>query len=179
MLDERAYIIIQKIMERPFIEKQNLQEQTKLTQRQIDYSLEKINSWLESHKKKPIEINSYNQISVDYETRELLINEVSNTIPVDEYVLSSEERMQYMFLYLFINIDYLSINHFIDALKVGKTTIMSDLKALTSKLQRMGISLEYNRKQGYHLVGDESEIRYLGLKLIVKELNTNNNTSVA
>lgn len=64
MLDERSYLIIQKIMERPFIEKQNLQEQTKLTQRQIDYSLEKINSWLASHHKKPIEINSYNQISV-------------------------------------------------------------------------------------------------------------------
>ncbi|AYV71521.1 BglG family transcription antiterminator [Bacillus sp. PK3-056] len=178
MLDERSYLIIQKIMERPFIEKQNLQEQTKLTQRQIDYSLEKINSWLASHHKKPIEINSYNQISVDYETRELLINEVSNTIPVDEYVLSSEERIQYMFLYLFINIEYLSINHFIDALKVGKTTIMGDLKALAAKLQHRGISLGYNRKQGYHLVGTESEIRYLGLKLIVKELNTNNNTKL-
>lgn len=178
MLDERAYIIIQKILERPFIEKKELIRQNNLTQRQIDYSLDKINGWLHSNSYKPIIFNNHDQLTVDYTTKEMLIKEISERLPGKEYVLNSQERMKYLFFLLFINSDYLSMNHLIDALQVGKTTVMSDLKILTSNLKDYHISLEYNRKNGYHLQGNEMDIRYYILKTIIIDLNEDNNTKV-
>ena len=45
--------------------------------------------------------------------------------------MNSEERKKYIFLMLFYyESDYLSVNHFLSALRVGKTTFMADIKKL-------------------------------------------------
>lgn len=178
MLDERAYIIIQKILERPFIEKKDLLRQNNLTPRQVDYSLDKINSWLDSNSYKPIVLNNHDQLTVDYETKEILIKEISDRIPGKEYILSSQERIKSIYFLLFLDTEYLSINHFIDALKVGKTTIMNDLKTLSIHLLESHISIEYNRKKGYYLQGNEYDIRYLMMKIIIFDLSEDNNTQL-
>jgi transcriptional antiterminator/mannitol/fructose-specific phosphotransferase system IIA component (Ntr-type) len=171
MLDERAYIIIQKILERPFIEKKDLLRKIQLTQRQFDYSLEKINSWLNRNDCQPIVLNNHDQLTIYNKTKEILLNEISGRVPSKMYVLSSQKRMKSIFFLLFLDTEYLSMNHLIDALKVGKTTIMSDLKHLNTTLQESNISIEYNRKKGYYLQGNESDIRYLIIKVILSELN--------
>ncbi|SDZ65660.1 Transcriptional antiterminator [Evansella caseinilytica] len=178
MLDERAYIIIQKMLERPFIEKKDLQKQTSLTQRQIDYSLDKINTWLCSNRYKPIILNNHDQLSADYQTREILLKEISNSFPINEYILNRQERVKFIYLLLFLNTEYVSMNHFTTALKVGKTTIMNDLKALEVNLMEKQISVEYNRKKGYQLEGAEFSIRYLMMRMIFFDLNEDNNTQL-
>lgn len=174
MLDERTYIIIQKILERPFIEKKDLLRKIQLTPRQFDYSLNKINSWLRLNDCQPIVLNNHDQLTIDDKTKEVLLKEISERISGKMYVLSSEERMKSIYFLLFLNTEYLSMNHLIDALKVGKTTVMNDLKNLKVNLYESKISIEYNRKKGYYLHGTERDIRNLMIRMIIFELNEDN-----
>ncbi len=178
MFDERAYLIIQKILERPFIEKNDLLRELKLTPRQLEYTLEKINSWLRANSCAPIIINNRDQFTIHDETKELLLKEISEGLTRKEYVLSSQERTKYIYFMLFLDPEYLSINHFLDALQVGKTTFMNDLKALNFILQGSHISIEYNRKKGYYLQGEEFQIRNLMLRMIIFELNGENKANL-
>ena len=175
MLDERAYIIIQKILERPFIEKKDLLSKCNLTPRQLEYSLEKINDYLKTVSGKSIVLNSYDQLTVDEEMKEILLKEVSRGIPDKTYIFRSQERMKFIYFMLFLDMDYLSMNHFMDALKVGKTTIISDIKVLNANLLETKISVEYNRKKGYCLQGNELDIRNLMMRMIIFELNEDSN----
>ncbi len=48
--------------------------------------------------------------------------------------MNSEERKKYIFLMLFYyESDYLSVNHFLSALRVGKTTFMADIKKIRKR----------------------------------------------
>ncbi len=61
---------------------------------------------------------------------------------------------------------------FLDALKIGKTTFMSDLRKLQAELQGYDISISYSRKEGYHLTGDELMIRYALFRMILEDVTS-------
>lgn len=175
MLDERARAIIQKIIGRPLIEKNELMTETSLTQRQLDYSLDKINSWLVANQQSGLIIEN-NQVKIKQETKRYLIEEMNTLLSSRDYVLSPQERVKYLFLLLFYYEDeYLSMNHFIDALQVGKTTIMNDLKTLGVEISKHNLAVTYNRKDGYKLSGNELDIRYYLMKLVILEISEENN----
>lgn len=70
--------------------------------------------------------------------------------------------------------EYLSMNHFIDAVKVGKTTVASDLKKLNEILKSNDLFIVYNRKEGYHIVGDETNLNEYFIKHCLLDANINN-----
>lgn len=89
-------------------------------------------------------------------------NELSGTIKI------------FVFTVFYYLDDYLSINHFIEELGVGKTTIINDLKNLTLELEKENIQLIYTRKNGYTLLGSEEQIRYHLMKMIIWDLTESN-----
>lgn len=71
-----------------------------------------------------------------------------------------------MYLMLFINMDDISINHFIDSLKASRSTINFNFKDLIPDLEKKGIEIRNNRTNGYYLIGSEMEIRRVLIKNI-------------
>lgn len=163
--------IVKKMIESPYITKKNLMEHFSLSKRQIDYSLDKINDWLTYKKEEPIQIIN-NQIQMSSQTRIFL---ESNLLNLREYNLSVKERILYTFLMLISETEFLSINHFVIALDVSKSSFVKDLKSLEIDLEKNGINLLYSRKEGYYLNGDEGQIRSYLIRQVMLAVSVENN----
>ena len=178
MIDERSRILMKRLVERQIHEMKELERQTNLSRRQLDYTLEKINEELEHEAVQKLVIEN-NRLILKNNTKDQLIDLLVDKSMTKNYVMNASERLKYMYLLLLYNVnEYLSINHFIDAFGVGKTTILNDLKRLAAQLETLDISISYSRKSGYHLSGDEAEIRYFLMKMIILDTAENNTTFI-
>ncbi|OTN90343.1 hypothetical protein A5819_002843 [Enterococcus sp. 7E2_DIV0204] len=175
MTDERSRKLMKRLIERSIHEINELATQTGLTKRQLEYSLEKINELLALETEAKLVIEN-NRIILTNQLREHFIAILSDKTYAKGYLMNAFERSKYLYLLLFYYADeYLSINHFIEELGVGKTTIVNDLKNLTVELESKNIQLVYTRKDGYRLSGNEEHIRYHLMKMIILD-STENNT---
>ncbi|MFD2305719.1 BglG family transcription antiterminator [Enterococcus termitis] len=176
MTDERSRKLMKRLVERSVHEVNELTAQTGLTKRQVEYSLEKINEYVGADNGWKLVIEN-NRIILNDQVREQFISVLSDRSYAKQYLMNAFERTNYLYLLLFYCGDeYLSISHFIEELGVGKTTIINDLKNLTLQLEKENIQLAYTRKNGYYLSGDEYQIRYYLMKMIIWD-STENNTS--
>lgn len=173
-IDQRTFQLIEKMIERPFNTAQHLMKQLSLSKSQVEYAVSKANVLLQEAGKTPIEIGLNNFILAE-SSRNYFLDFLSKEDVFSVYELSGEERKKYIFLMtLYYHEEYLSINHFLDALQVGKTTLISDMKKLEEELQRLHIEISYSRKEGYRLQGDEAEIRYYLMRIIFEDFSKNN-----
>lgn len=171
MIDMRSRIIIEKLIERPNIEQSVLLKAVDLTKRQFDYSIEKINDRLKEDQKPLIE-NDGVFVKLSAESREFLIATFLDTAFIDAYVMGAEERKKYIFLMLFYYVDeFLSMQHFLEVLQVGKTTFSNDMKKLEAELATENITINYSRKNGYSLEGDEFTLRYYLMKNVLQDFS--------
>lgn len=171
MIDMRSRIIIEKLIERPNIEQSVLLESVDLTKRQFDYSIEKINDRLQEDAKPLIE-NDGIFVKLSGESRDFLIKMFLNQNFIDSYIMGAEERKKYIFLMMFYYVDeFLSMQHFLEVLQVGKTTFSNDVKKLEAELAVEGITINYSRKNGYSLEGNEFILRYYLMRMILQDLS--------
>ena len=178
MIDERARILMKRLIERPIHEIKDLENQTQLSRRQLDYTLEKINEELDQKLVQKLVIEN-NRLILRNNIKDQLIDLLVDKSKTKDYVMNASERLKYLYLLLFYYVnEYLSINHFIEAFGVGKTTILNDLKSLAAQLEPMDISISYSRKKGYFLEGNETEIRYFLMKMIIFDTAENNTTFI-
>ena len=165
-------MIVKKMLESSYVTGQDLIKGCALTKRQIDYSLDKLNDWLEACEREPIQILT-NQIEMSESTRKFL---ETSLFGWEKYHLSAKERILYIFLMIISAKEFLSINHFIDALDVSKSSIAKDLKELAKDLEISGsIQLLYSRKRGYYLQGEEGRIRSYLIRQIMLAASIGNN----
>ncbi|WP_422699291.1 BglG family transcription antiterminator [Enterococcus durans] len=144
-------------------------EQLSLSKSQIDYALEKASSILIDAGFTPLFVDNLN-VEVSEKNNNYLLELFSQKKIYEYYELSFEERKKYIFMMLFFHCkEYLSLNHFIQVLNVGKTTFTRDIKKLEEDLKFHSLEIVYTRKNGYQLVGDEAKIRYFLMKMILED----------
>lgn len=176
--DERSRKVINYLLERPIHNIEELELQTNLTRRQLEYSLDKINEWLTEHGEQSLKVEN-NRVVVSEKTREQFFAQLEKKVPTKNYWMNSEERIKYLFLLLFYFYDdYFSVNYFVEVFGVGKTTIINDLKKLNAELEPENIAVVYSRKKGYQLVGEERNIRYYLMKLILWDFTAHQSTFI-
>lgn len=83
-----------------------------------------------------------------------------------------KERIMLIYLLTFSRYKELSVFHYQSFLNVSKNTILSDIKNLRRELAAYEVKLEYGRKEGFFLSGDEWTIRRLGFHWINKLVET-------
>lgn len=176
MLDDRSLQIIESLLQMSITFRQDLMEQFALTKRQLDYSFDKINDWIKANQYSPIRFIN-DQVFVDNQTYMFLVKVINNgnEKAINDYILSNQERNNYIYLLLFIYNDYLSADHFVESLDVSKTTFFKDLSELKESIKDYHISIVYDRKKGYSLLGEEHEIRNKMLRIILYYLNVESN----
>lgn len=153
-LDERSNVLLKEILRHPNISNAKLQEKFGLTRRQVDYSFQKVNQWLEEQAYPKIHRSANGRFVVEPDLFQLVEKKTSGE-EEDRYILSEKERTSLIILMLTTNQEELSLNHFISELDVSKNTVLRDLKGVQQIFDTFGLEVHYSRMKGYQVRGDE------------------------
>lgn len=179
-MDNEIMALLQFLSKKTYLTLKEVEMGIHVTRRQATYRIEKLNQMLK-HKHVPfiaLGSNATKDISISDETKKAIENLLHEMSHNDVYYLNKKERMIYMYLMLFMNKDYLSLQHFIDSLGVSRSTVLLDFKELVQTLEERGIQVKNNRTKGYYLVGSEMEIRRIMMKYVIYTLAEDNNGKV-
>lgn len=177
-MDKEIVSILQILLNSTLITADRLQEESNSSKRQINYRIDKINDMLKSKNVPLIYLKTDKDTVVRKETKNAIKEILENNYSKNTYYFSKSERLLYMYLMLFINLGDISINHFIDSLKVSRSTVNLDFKDLIPYLSEKGIEVKNNRINGYYLNGSEIEIRRVLIKKIIETLANENSSRV-
>lgn len=177
-LDKEILLLLKSIIKRSFYTVSDAQKDTNATRRQIMYRLEKLNQLIEDYELLPVVLGHQQEFLVDVETRDFLIQFLFASNEDITYHLNREERKIFIYLCLFVDREFLSLQHFMSYLDVSKSTLVQDLNELTLELSDQEIDLEYDRSLGYYLAGEEMNLRRYMMKNVIYSLSENANSHV-
>ncbi|MFQ9225509.1 MAG: BglG family transcription antiterminator [Enterococcus avium] len=173
-IDQRTRQVLIKMIEKPIIPQRNLTGQLNLSRVQVDYVITKINESLSDEGHPPVYFDG-NNYHLSEASRLFFVDFFSSDHVYRYYEMDIEERKKYIYLMLFCHYEeYLSVNHFLGVLDIGKTTFINDLKKVEKELESLDIQIKYNRKKGYYLAGNESVLRYQLMKMVLEDLRSDN-----
>ena len=156
-LDKRSNQLLVEVLKNPMITASELKTRFNLSNRQINYSFDKINSWLEENNQPAIERDEKGSFMVAPDLSQALHHERAN--PLNQYIFEGIERINLIILMLGHQKEELSLHHLMFALGVSKNTVLRDLKLVQETLERAQLYIHYSRKGGYTIVGDERNQR--------------------
>ena len=169
-MDKEIMSLLQLLSKKPYITLKEIELLANITKRQATYRIDKINEVLKSKKISPIIIGSAKEIRLDKRTRRKLEELLAEMEESKEYYMNKKERQIYMYLMLFMSLDYLSLPDFMNLLGVSRSTVLLDFKELVQSLEEKGIKIKNNRTKGYYLVGSEMEIRRTMMSYVIYTL---------
>ncbi|EIK3137624.1 BglG family transcription antiterminator [Listeria monocytogenes] len=152
-LDERSNSLLKELLRHPDTSSTNLQAKFGLTRRQVDYSFQKINNWLEEQTYPKIHRAANGRFIVEPDLFQIIGEEDGEK--TDWYIPSEKERASLIILMLTTGSEELSLNHFISELEVSKNTVLRDLKLVQKTLEKFNLEVKYSRMRGYLIDGDE------------------------
>lgn len=91
----------------------------------------------------------------------------------EDVIYSEEERRALIYLLSYSQVEELSLFHFQDFLEISKGTAIADIKKLRSVLTGFNIRLEYTRKTGFLIEGQEETARRLAKNFVAELLQSN------
>ena len=128
-----------------------LLDKTKMSRKQLIYSIEKINDYLA--------IFGLEQIKVSKDTitvSETIRNADLKMIGEDgTYFFASRERLIAEELYLLYRDSDVSLKDLVYLFDISKNTALSDIHKLNDELEKEELSISYSRRDGYHVKGSE------------------------
>lgn len=174
-LDSRSNKILEALLSNPSINSKDLERIYNITRRQLGYSINKINDWLVYKNLPAIKRTRQGNFIIDENIFTLLVQE-QEVKPEDMNVLSEKQRVYFIILMLLSN-DDLSLLHFTSELDISKNTVLRDLKRAKDYVSDFALSIQYSRRFGYLIEGDEFQIRKLLIHVIYKVLEMSNGPS--
>lgn len=129
----------------------------------------------------PAELKKLVRSAKEILQQEIILTENSMTIPrvlsknwvslvfgqrEEELIYSEQERQAMIYFLTFSSFEELSVFYFQEFFMVSKNTILTDVKKLRKYLEGHGISLEYSRRKGFFLSGNEATVRMVAYILL-------------
>lgn len=172
-LDSRSRSLFDELMSNPSTTSKGLEKKYGVTRRQLGYSFEKINDWLQAKNLPIIERTRQGYFIVDHS----IISNYSNEKIVassEMNIISETQRVYMIILMLLSKQEELSLLHFTSELDVSKNTVLSDLNEARKLVDDYDLVIRYSRRDGYLLEGEEFVIRRLLINIIYKVLEMPN-----
>ncbi|WP_071396180.1 BglG family transcription antiterminator [Bacillus tuaregi] len=173
-LDERSNLLLKEVLGNPEISNGQLEEKFQLSRRQINYSFQKINDWLEANNYPIIKRTNTGKMIINPTILDLFQDSMDSTLRKKSYIPSEKERATYILLMLLGSAEELSLVHFTSALDVSKNTILRDLKYAQSIIREYHLEIIYSRLYGYDISGSEWHKRKLLVDLLQETFSTYN-----
>jgi len=127
-LDDRSVNLLHELIRTPQIKNKELEDKFHLSRRQVTYSLEKINQWLQTKNLVPITKSRNGNFIIDKKIFTHFSEGLATSDQVEEYIPTEKERALFIILYLLGKKEEISLFHIIDLLDVSKNTGISDIK---------------------------------------------------
>ena len=168
-LDKRSLEIIKILLKYPHLKSKDVEEKLSLSRRQITYSIEKANGWLEVNGLPVIQRNNAGTFLLDRKVQNYFAEQLQWTCWESEtdYIPTEQERSLMIVLYLIDTTDEVSLAHLTDLLKVSKNTASSDMKLAMKYVEPFKLAITYSRMKGYVISGEEIAVRRLIRKIVV------------
>lgn len=160
MIEKRPAFLLNYLIKVRNTTMNQLMETTQLTKRQVSYDLEKINDWLRERALPAIPYRGIQYLEIPEEVVDYFRKQHAVS-PERNFVLTEEERLIFINLYLFIRQEPISSVHLTQLLQVSKNTAISDVKKANMRNQPFLVEIRYSRQKGYHLRGTEFDKRAL------------------
>ncbi|MGC4379251.1 BglG family transcription antiterminator [Fictibacillus sp. Mic-4] len=163
MIEKRPALLLNYLLKVKNTTMNQIMDYTQLTKRQISYDLEKVNHWLKERGLPVIPYKGIHYIAMPEDVVEYFRKQ-QNLINERDFNLTEEERLIFIYLYLFIRQEPISSVHLTHLLKVSKNTVISDVKKANDVNSPYLVEIRYTRQRGYHLIGTELDKRVLVMK---------------
>jgi transcriptional antiterminator/mannitol/fructose-specific phosphotransferase system IIA component (Ntr-type) len=170
-LDDRSVNLLNELIKSPQMKNKELEDKFKLSRRQITYSIEKINQWLQTKSLLPLTKSRNGNFIIDKKIFEHFSEGNSNSDYLEEYIPTEKERALLIILYLLGKKEDISLFHIIKLLNISKNTGISDIKEAVEFVKKYFLSIVYTRSEGYEIIGDELQIRKLLIEVVKTVLN--------
>ncbi|MBM7837147.1 transcriptional antiterminator/mannitol/fructose-specific phosphotransferase system IIA component (Ntr-type) [Alkalihalobacillus xiaoxiensis] len=169
-LNDRSQKILNEIASNRQITSGTLEQKYKLTRRQLGYTIEKINDWLQAEGLAEIERTRQGRFIVDQSVFSKLVREDVPVQKTEQGFLTEEQRVHLILFMLLTSEEELSLLHFHSELGYSKNTVLNDLKQVQVFVDAFELTVRYSRRSGYLLEGKELQIRKLLIYLVESAL---------
>lgn len=158
-LDQRSTAILNYLIQAStYVPVKELTERFHISRRTIYYDIEKISDWLKDNDLPPIKHVRSAGFYLEEEAA-VQIPEKLGTLKEWHYEYTAKERKGWLAIYLMARDAPLFLGDLMEKLRVSRNTTIDDLKALKEELGRFQLILEFDRKQGYIILGNEDDKR--------------------
>jgi mannitol operon transcriptional antiterminator len=158
-LDQRSTAILSHLVKaQTFVSIEEITEKFHISRRTIYYDIGKINDWLiENHL--PIVKHVRSTGFILEEEAIIQIPKKLGTLKTWQYEYSTKERKAWLAIYLMARDIPLFLEDLMEKIRVSRNTTIEDLKGLKIELGRFELTLEFDRKSGYVILGKEDDKR--------------------
>ncbi|ETI70168.1 BglG family transcription antiterminator [Neobacillus vireti] len=158
-LDQRSTAILSHLVKaQTFVPVWEITEKFHISRRTIYYDIGKINDWLqENHLPAVKHVRSAGFILEEEAATQ--VPEKLGTLKTWHYEYSAKERKAWLAIYLMARDIPLFLEDLMEKIRVSRNTTIEDLKGLRLELERFDLTLEFNRKSGYVILGKEDDKR--------------------
>ncbi|PLS01366.1 BglG family transcription antiterminator [Neobacillus cucumis] len=167
MIEKRPALLLDHFLKVKHTTMNQMMAATQLTKRQISYDLEKVNQWLKEKDLPQITYKGSHTIEIPELVLNFLQKQQTN-LKERDLILTEEERLSVIYLYLFIRTEAISSIHLTQLLQVSKNTVISDVKRANELNHPFLVEISYTRQKGYHLKGTEFDKRVLVMHSLSK-----------
>lgn len=159
MLDQRSTAILSHLVNaESYVPVKEMMEKFKISRRTVYYDIEKINAWLKENNLKPVNQVRGLGLGLDQESSKHIPEKIE-LFKAWQYDYSAKERKGWLALYLLGRDSPLFLEDLAEKVRVSRNTTIEDLKVLKEEIKRFHLTLEFERKSGYRVIGDEENKR--------------------
>ena len=174
-LDERSASLLKLLQHSSIPSMSEIEDQTGLTRRQVQYSLSKVNDWLEFNNYDPVQ---YKRELGYFLSDKIAEDEISIKLTKRSYIFSEKDREQVIYLLILLSQEPLSVFHFQSATGVSRNTVLNDLQRLKETAKEIGLTLHYSKQAGYVISGNSRIKRFVIEQLLYEVLKSPNSQMI-
>jgi mannitol operon transcriptional antiterminator len=158
-LDKRSTAILSYLVQvHAYVPVKELTEKFHISRRTIYYDIEKINGWLEENRLPTVKHVRSAGFYLEEEAA-AQVPEKLGMIKTWHYEYSAKERKALLAIHISLSDKPLFLEDLLEKIRVSRNTTIEDMKGLKDDLVRFRLKLEFERKLGYVIHGNEEDKR--------------------
>lgn len=162
-VSDRNLNILQQLIKQRSIKESELSQLFDLSARQLSYSIDSINEKLSENHLPTIEKRQGCYYAKNEAAEYLTIQQ-----SIQDIIFSKEDRIYLLIIMILARTEELSLDHFCIELQISKNTALSDIKKAKEHLTKYQLKIEFSRKKGYVISGNEWDKRIVLFQAITK-----------
>ncbi|MDT2598329.1 BglG family transcription antiterminator [Enterococcus hulanensis] len=162
-MSDRNLDILQQLIKQRSIKESELSQLFDLSARQLSYSIDSINEKLSENHLPTIEKRQGCYYAKNEAAEYLTIQQ-----SIQDIIFSKEDRIYLLIIMILARTEELSLDHFCIELQISKNTALSDIKKAKEHLAKYQLKIEFSRKKGYVISGNEWDKRVVLFHAITK-----------